>query len=87
MNLINVCLMFFLTTLTGSIAFGLWKPGSLVLEKQERIYGIRDGLILTLVFFLLPVLYFFLVWQAGTFSDCDTGLLYRRCFPRPHFSP
>jgi hypothetical protein len=28
MNLINVCLMFFLTTLTGSIAFGLWKLGS-----------------------------------------------------------
>ncbi len=75
MNLINVCLMIFLTTLTGSMAFGLWKLGSSVLEKQGKIYGIRGGLILVFVFYLFPVLFFFLAYQAGTFSDCDTGPL------------
>lgn len=76
MNLISICLLLIMTTLTGSIVFCLWKIGSSILEEGEKILGIRAGLIFTTVSFLFPFLFLYKAHEVRLFLDGNTGPLF-----------
>ncbi|MCI8464723.1 MAG: M56 family metallopeptidase [Lachnospiraceae bacterium] len=49
-------ILILISSMVGSVSFGLWKFGSRILERQGRIRGIRAGLTVALLFFVFPIL-------------------------------
>ncbi len=78
MNLISAFLMIFLTSCSGSIVFLLWGILRLWLQKKGKLRGIRLCLILTVFFYLIPVMFLWLAWQTRLFSDGIMGNLFQR---------
>ncbi len=76
MNWISACLLIFMTTVTGSITFSLWKCGTRLLEKRGRLRGIRMGLTAVLLSFLVPFLFVYKAFQLRLFLDGNSGPLF-----------
>lgn len=76
MGLISVFMMVFLTTITGSIVFTLWKLISVVLERCGKLKVIKSLLIVTIWFYLIPVVFSYFAYRTGLFGRTKTGTLF-----------
>lgn len=76
MILISAFMMVLFTTLTGTIVFSFWKVISLLLERAGKIRIVKLLLIVTICFFLIPVVFLYLACSTGLFSDTKTGDLF-----------
>ena len=74
MILIDIFLMIFLTSVTGSVILAFWKPVSLLLDRFGEIRLIRRLLWVVIAFHLIPVL--FLRMMAATFGSRMAGRLF-----------
>ena len=61
MILIDIFLMIFLTSVTGSVILAFWKPVSLLLDRFGEIRLIRRLLWVVIVFHLIPVVFLWLL--------------------------
>ena len=77
MTLISAFMMVVLTTMTGTIVFGMWKAVSAVLEKSGKIRVIKGMLNVTICFYLVPVVFLYLAFRTGLFGNTKTGILFR----------
>ena len=68
MTLISAFMMVVLTTMTGTIVFGMWKAVSAVLEKSGKIRVIKGMLNVTICFYLVPVVFLYLAFRTGLFE-------------------
>lgn len=76
MNLISWFLMIFMTTITGSFVFLLWK-GICHLEKRSgRIKVIRSCLLITIFFFIIPIAFLYVAYKVGWFADTISGTMF-----------
>lgn len=76
MILIDIFLMIFLTSVTGSVILAFWKPVSLLLDRFGEIRLIRRLLWVVIAFHLIPVL--FLQLMAATVGSGRMGRLFAR---------
>ena len=61
MILIDIFLMIFLTSVTGSVILAFWKPVSLLLDRFGEIRLIRRLLWVVIAFHLIPVIFLWLL--------------------------
>ncbi len=76
MNLISWFLMIFMTTITGSFIFLLWKGVCYFGERSGQIRIIRSCLLITISFFMIPIAYVYIVYKAGWFSETIYGSMF-----------
>ena len=76
MNWISFCFMILITSFTGSLVFGVWKLCSLWLDKEDAAGANRLGLAVSLVFFIVPASFVYLVLRTGCFSDGTASKLF-----------
>ncbi|MDI9240965.1 M56 family metallopeptidase [Fusibacillus kribbianus] len=74
MILIDIFLMIFLTSVTGSVILAFWKPVSLVLDRFGEIRLIRRLLWVVIAFHLIPVV--FLWFLTATVGSRKAGRLF-----------
>ena len=76
MNLISFCFMILMTSVTGSLVFGIWKICSFWADRWKAIREIRLGLTGCLIFFIFPLAYIYIVTVTGCFTDGTSSLLF-----------
>lgn len=78
MNLISIFFMLFLTSLTGTAAYAMWRLGCIWLQKRGSIIGIKWSLVLVIAFFTVPVSFIYLAWKTGLLGNEVSGNLFMR---------
>ncbi len=76
MNLISFCFMIFMTSVTGSLVLGIWKLFSLWADKWKAVREIRLGLAVSMLFFILPAAYVYIVMVSGCFLNGSDSILF-----------
>ena len=76
MNLISFCFMILMTSVTGSLVFGIWKICSFwpIAGRQSgrSVWGLTG----CLIFFIFPLAYIYIVTVTGCFTDGTSSLLF-----------
>lgn len=78
MSLISFFSMIIMTSMTGTIAFLLWKIASVCLQKKGSIKSIKMCLTVVIIFFAVPVVFLYFACEMGLFTDSISGNLFQR---------